>query len=695
MAWNGDIIAVYKFDGNFSESRAGTYPLIDNGGVFLGWTQGPPDPKNANYRGASSYANGFKIPYAIIELIKPLDTFSWEFWINCHSHVGAPGTLIFSAPGLGNFHLGFDFQNNGRFFWNIVPGNADNNIIGTASDLEDKWVLIKYQYDKYKTILKDTNGDPVNIVFSAYSPDTNAVYNLENINLSVNIFDAITADLGFPATLNYQQEVSFNNMIFRENITNDRKKFTFEKPIFDPINSGLEALIPLSGKTGVRIQGGYFSPDITVDIDGTPVTDLIIYNTTVLTFTAPPNTDGIKTVTITNPGDGSATHAITYSAIAILLIDNTDITGPTFSPTIGGVGLTITGWGFASTNNDTKIYIGTALADNIVSITDTEIKLITPALDAGAYDITVDNSETHGNTRAAAINYYEFLISPPAGGIAGGTNITILGYHLSEYDNILIDGAPCTDLLAAPGTPTNPLHAKTPAHAAAIGMPVYILYGGARAAFFIGFFEYSDSPYIDAAGVFEKNRQASTGAWLTLLEITVPGNSTPILLARNNQNITWDGRAWRAFPFNLGDITGNSNNEIPNLQIQISNTTREIQAILEATDGAAGVKIEVILIHTTHAEAIWRGTYAVLYAACDQDWATFTCGLEYPTTARRPIEAYQKYICRFIYGDIKCNIADATKTIYPTCSKTISDCKTRGNQARFGGELNIPGYYFG
>jgi hypothetical protein len=341
------------------------------------------------------------------------------------------------------------------------------------------------------------------------------------------------------------------------------------------------------------------------------------------------------------------------------------------------------------------VEIGGEPAEDVAVVSSTEITCTAPAGSAGAADVTVTNTDTGTVTETDGYTYVEFTIQPELFGIGGGQLFTITGDYFEEGMVVTIDGDACTDETV---TDAQTMTAKTPAHAAEVGLPVSITYPDGGPTFEIGDVVFSSEPYSGADPIFEKNRLFSAGTILTLLEVTIPGVTDPIRLVRNNQDITWNSHTWRAFPFILGDISANSNGEISPFNIQVSNVTREIQTILEDTDGADGLSIKVMLIHTDHmepAEPLWQATYANQQPSYDRQWVTFSCGLRYPASSRRPLFKYLKYTCPFVYGDIRCAVSSATKTTYPTCAKTLPACKERSNETRFGGELNIPGYYFG
>lgn len=207
---------------------------------------------------------------------------------------------------------------------------------------------------------------------------------------------------------------------------------------------------------------------------------------------------------------------------------------------------------------------------------------------------------------------------------------------------------------------------------------------------------FCNMPYNGAAAIFEKNKLATRTGFITLLELSGEGMVTR-RVCKNTKSIIWNNKRWLPYPFVLDAIT-EAPGETPSIKVQVSNVTREIQAALEELNGPNNAIIKVYLVHTAHLgdEApVWESAFSVQTADCNNEFVTFTCGLGYSPMQRRPIFKTIKYMCTFRYADIHCGVSAATKTTYPLCNHTLTDCEERGNESRFGGEISIPGGYFG
>lgn len=286
-------------------------------------------------------------------------------------------------------------------------------------------------------------------------------------------------------------------------------------------------------------------------------------------------------------------------------------------------------------------------------------------------------------------------INPDNGSVDGGTPVTLTGEDFLSGAEVTFGGVPATDVIVV--SPTS-ITCITPPHAAEV-VDVVVTNTDTGTYTLINGYRYKEGgPYSEADTIYNKNRLHTGSAWLALFELDIPGISPAIKLARNNEDITWSGSTWAAYPIDIGDVEYSADGHIPEVKVRVSNITRAVQAILEETTGAIGSTITLYLVYsdrlddTTPVQKIELKTLSSVY---DEKWVEFTCGLNYPPTVLRPLWRYIKYICPYKYGDIHCGISAATKAAYPTCNKTLANCKERGNDDRIGSELGIPGGYYG
>lgn len=192
---------------------------------------------------------------------------------------------------------------------------------------------------------------------------------------------------------------------------------------------------------------------------------------------------------------------------------------------------------------------------------------------------------------------------------------------------------------------------------------------------------------LSAAAILEKNALANAGAWIILLEVVI-GSST-LRFCYNNEDVTWNGETWIAFPFDIEDVGEDSQGEFPAVQIRVGNVTRAVQYYVEQADGAVGSSVTLRIVHSEHLDQTTpeiEEAFAVTKTVCDAQYVSFTLGGAYPITSRRPARRFLKNFCPFQYKGVECAATSAATD----CDHSLAACKARSNSGRFGGEPAIP-----
>lgn len=190
---------------------------------------------------------------------------------------------------------------------------------------------------------------------------------------------------------------------------------------------------------------------------------------------------------------------------------------------------------------------------------------------------------------------------------------------------------------------------------------------------------------LSQASIIEKNKIATDGVWLMLLQLAIPGEET-IRLVNNTDNVTFQGNEYTAFPFSLEDINEDGK-ERPNVQLRISNVTGTIQAYAETHSGLTGAKVTVLVYNTNVPDVIEAEEHFVITGtSADVNWLAFTLGTDFSFTRRFPPVRIMKDYCPFKFRGAECGYRGSVTS----CNKTLTACRAMGNQSRFGGEPTIP-----
>lgn len=197
---------------------------------------------------------------------------------------------------------------------------------------------------------------------------------------------------------------------------------------------------------------------------------------------------------------------------------------------------------------------------------------------------------------------------------------------------------------------------------------------------------------LQLASILEKNKISNPTAFIVLLEIIIPGIAEPIRVCYNNEDISWDGHTWLAFPFELGEIT-EDRSELPSVNLKVSNINKAISGYLEQTKGGTGATVVIRVVNSANLAATepdLEEIFAVQGVTADTNYASFKLGADTAATLRRPFGIYQGRHCRNKFKDVKCGY-NGPETV---CDKMFDRCKELDNSARWNAEFGITGKFY-
>ncbi len=218
---------------------------------------------------------------------------------------------------------------------------------------------------------------------------------------------------------------------------------------------------PAAGGTTITILGSGFGADATVQVGGSPATNLGVVSASEITCTVPAGTVGFAGVTVAhaNGGKGSVPNAFRFLA-------KTSVTGvaPAIGADTGGQSVTISGSGFQL---GVAIAFGTTPATSIRIASTTEVTCVVPAGVPGRVDVRITNPD---GTSAEMRGAYEYgqpplvtTLAPPSGEVGGGTLIGVYGSRFATGATVTVGGVPATNVTVVSDTV---IHCNTPAGSA-------------------------------------------------------------------------------------------------------------------------------------------------------------------------------------------------------------------------------------
>lgn len=224
------------------------------------------------------------------------------------------------------------------------------------------------------------------------------------------------------------------------------------------------AISPNKGNTGggtlVTVTGTGFASVFDVRFDGNSVPFTIV-NDTKLTATAPFHAAGMINIVVENyNGSSQLTLANQYTYLPPVVTSISPAGGPASASTL----VTVTGTGFlGALGVNFDVTSGTALQ----ILSDTQLKILSPALADGTVDVTVINAgATSATSNASKFTFGVPVISgasPQSGPTTGNTTVTITGSGFTGVTGVKFGTSNAASFTVNSSTT---ITAKTPAHAA-------------------------------------------------------------------------------------------------------------------------------------------------------------------------------------------------------------------------------------
>lgn len=242
--------------------------------------------------------------------------------------------------------------------------------------------------------------------------------------------------------------------------------FVFRDPALQP---SIVAVTPsrgsTAGGTGVTIAGANFAPDALVWFGwGQAQSPTISADGTTITVNAPANSAGLVDVTVINADDtGAAVASRAFEYVEPTSKPVLTAVIPNFGGNAGGDYVTVTGGDFRA---GAELYFGGRLAQ-IVELTETRIIARTPqGATLGPVDVLLINPDTAPAKLPSAFTYKKpdslpgiTGVSPSAGTMLGGTDVTITGFDFREGITVYVGGVRAANVALVAG---DTLRARTP-----------------------------------------------------------------------------------------------------------------------------------------------------------------------------------------------------------------------------------------
>jgi hypothetical protein len=186
------------------------------------------------------------------------------------------------------------------------------------------------------------------------------------------------------------------------------------------------------------------------------------------------------------------------------------------------------------------------------------------------------------------------------------------------------------------------------------------------------------------------NRDGST---IYLLEI--PEHS--IRLARNTEDVVWDGHTWQKSWFEIETLTEGTAGEVPELFVYTSNIGGLMEAEVLAHDDFQGSTCILYFVNSnclTETTPLFSATFQIMKPVCNSKTVGLKLSVDNPYLQAFPLWRLHGSLCQYPtfnpditspFHDPRCGYTGATTT----CDRTLTACLALSNQTRFGGVLGL------
>jgi lambda family phage minor tail protein L len=210
------------------------------------------------------------------------------------------------------------------------------------------------------------------------------------------------------------------------------------------------------------------------------------------------------------------------------------------------------------------------------------------------------------------------------------------------------------------------------------------------------------------AAAAQQLRSQTPFAWLYEAEMpTTP--PTRFRLTNYNETITYGTSStgspltYSPFPIAHGGIEQTSEGDLPTIQVDIGNASREVATRVETHGGLIGQPVDIKLVYIgdlSNPAPVLEETVQIVGCTMTADVVTFTLSAYNLYKQQFPARRYIARHCPFQFGGPECGYKIALGN-FPTCTFTLAACDERGDDEvatgqarqhpeRWGGFAGIP-----
>lgn len=293
-------------------------------------------------------------------------------------------------------------------------------------------------------------GTPIFLTGSGFTSNTQVTIGGSPCD-NINILNSSLLECYVPARAIGSYNVVVSN-------TNNSLSATAPDPLtynpFPVITSVSPSVGSTIGGTTLTISGSNFFSGLKVDVGSVRCSTVTVVSSSQVTCVTNSGTAGTYDVRVSNADSQSASLPSAFTYFSPPAATNVS---PLAGPLGGGNTLTIIGRNFSSS---TSVLLGTAPCTPVTFVNTTRLTCPAPTtLPAGTHVVSVTNPGTTTGTLTPGYTYQDapFItaITPPAGPLAGGTEITLTGTNFRTGVGVDIIQGAITKTCTIQGTPSS------------------------------------------------------------------------------------------------------------------------------------------------------------------------------------------------------------------------------------------------
>lgn len=197
--------------------------------------------------------------------------------------------------------------------------------------------------------------------------------------------------------------------------------------------------------------------------------------------------------------------------------------------------------------------------------------------------------------------------------------------------------------------------------------------------------------------------QTAAWLWCWRVQLRETTSTSPFsrLVNHPNEIDLGGGEIYRPYPIIHSALEQNSDGDLPQMELQIDNTSKLLAPYVDQEGGFLNRKIISKLVNADDLTATFPFSWTIVACALTTQIATLRLEIDNWFERKVPMDVFHTFRCRHRFGDGRCGYVINSAAAFRDCDKNIDECIARGadmaarnlgarQPASFGGFLGIP-----